>query len=712
MRPCAVALAFALLLGGSAPTHAQSAAQASGTLAVGSADPFLWLEDVDSPKSMAWVQAENTRSLAVLEGDPRYPALRAEALAIAQAKDRIPTPEFLGGGVYNFWQDADHVRGVWRRTSVADYANPSPDWSTVLDIDQLAKAEHANWVFKGVDCAEPRERRCLIALSDGGEDAVTLREFDLESDRFVDGGFALPHSKQTAAWLDENTVLVARDWGQGSMTASGYPFVVKALRRGQGLGQAEIVFHGQPSDVQVGPEVLVDGQGHKAALIVRGINFFESEKYLLGDHGIDQLSLPLKSTVEALVAGRLIISLKQDWTPTPGGRTYPQGAVVAVDLAAARSEPDHLYPTLVWAPGPKEGLESVGATKARLIITSLDNVRGRASVFTPNADGGWSQTRLALPDNAAIGLVSTSHEDDSSFFSVSSFLTPTSLWLNDDWGGALKEVKSLPPKFDATNLVIEQFEATSKDGTKIPYFVVRRKDLAYDGSNPTLLYAYGGFEVSMTPNYSAGLGKLWLEKGGVYVLANIRGGGEFGPAWHEAGLTVHRQRIYDDFAAVGRDLIARKITSPRHLGIRGGSNGGLLMGVEFEQHPELWNAVIIDVPLLDMLRFEQIAAGASWVGEYGSVADPAQRAFLASISPYNNLKAGTPYPEPFIFTTTKDDRVGPVHARKFAAKMASLGLPFLYYENTEGGHAAGANLQESAREQALEMVYLMRKLLN
>ena len=723
MRRRVFASLLAAIIGGvglvslSQASGAQAAAAPSGATLQAGDDPYLWLEDVSGSRSLAWVEAENKRSLAVLEGDPRYATLHAEALSLAQAKDRIPSPDFLNGDVYNFWQDADHVRGLWRRTSAEDYANPAPDWTTVLDLDQLAKDEHANWVYKGEACALPRERLCLIALSDGGEDATTLREFDLETDRFVDGGFNLSHSKQSADWLDSDTILVARDWGPGAMTASGYPFVVKILHRGQALSQAQVVFHGDPSDVQVDPHVLVDSQGHRAALIVRAVSFFETETYLLGDHGVDLLNLPKKSSVQDLVAGRLIVSLKQDWTPTPGGRTFAQGSVVAIDLAAARAEPDRLSPTLVWAPGPREALQQVSAVKDRLVLTALDNVRGRAYVLTPPAstggpEGDWTQTRIDLPDNSAISLVSTSRQDDRSFLSVSSFLTPTSLWLDDAWRGSLTKVKSLPPKFDASNLVTEQLEATSKDGTKVPYFVVHRKDIKYDGSNPTLLYAYGGFEVSMTPNYSANLGKLWLERGGVYVLANIRGGGEFGPAWHDAGLNVHRQRIYDDFAAVAQDLIARKITSPRRLGIRGGSNGGLLMGVEFEQHPDLWNAVIIDVPLLDMLRFEKIAAGASWVGEYGSVSNPEQRTFLASISPYNNLKSGVTYPEPFIFTTTKDDRVGPVHARKFAAKMEAMGLPFLYYENTEGGHAAGANLQEAAREQALEMTYLTRKLMD
>ena len=676
------------------------------------ADPYRWLEDVNGARPLAWVGEQNARALKLLEGDPRYAGLHAQALALAEAKDRIPRPEFIGGEVYNFWQDADHVRGVWRAAGVSDYAQPAPDWRTVLDLDALSKQQGANWVWKGATCQRPAETRCLISLSDGGEDAVTVREFDLSTGRFVEGGFDLPHSKQDVDWIDRDAVVLARDWGPGTMTASGYPFVVKVLQRGQQLRQAQTLVRGASTDeVGTSPRTFVDGEGRRAVIITRGVTFFSFEHYLLTEHGAEKLALPPKSTVEDLVAGRLIVSVRQDWTPQPGAALVPAGSVVSIDLAAAGAAPYRLSPTLVWSPGSREALGQVGATKSRLVITTLDNVRGRAEVFTPG-EAGWSRAHLALPDNAAVDLVATDDRSDDAFLQVQSFLTPTTLWLNDGWSGALSQVKALPPKFDAAGLVTEQFEATSKDGTRVSYFVVHRKDIRYDGSNPTLLYAYGGFEVSMTPSYSASLGKLWLERGGVYVLANIRGGGEFGPAWHEAALTVHRQRAYDDFAAVARDLIDKKITSPRRLGIRGGSNGGLLMGVEFEQHPELWNAVIIDVPLLDMLRFEQIAAGASWVGEYGSVSDPEQRAFLTSISPYANLKAGVAYPEPFIFTTTKDDRVGPAHARKFAAKMAAMGLPYLYYENTEGGHAAGANLREAAREQALEMTYLTRKLMD
>jgi len=709
MRPSTFALILAVSASSVLAGHRQAVAQAAA--AASSTDPFLWLEDVDGKRALDWVNAENTRSLKVLESDPRYAGLHADALALAQAKDRIPQPEFLSGQVYNFWQDVDHVRGLWRAVSVADYAQPEPEWRTVLDIDQLAKAENANWVFKGTACERPHERLCMVALSDGGEDAVTLREFDLSTSRFVDGGFALPHSKQEADWIDENTLILARDWGAGTMTASGYPFVVKVLHRGQQPRQAQEVFRGEPTD-QVGatPRVLVDGSGRRAIVITRGVTFFETEQYLVTPHGGRRLALPPKVDIDDLVAGRLIVTLREDWTP--GATTFKAGSVVSLDLGAVEADPDHLVATLVWAPGPRQALSEVSATRNRLVITGLDNVRGRAWVLSPTETGGWASRTLDLPDNAAVSIASTSSDDDQAFLDVTSFLTPTTLWQVDGWSGLLRQVKALPPKFDASNLVTEQFEATSKDGTRVPYFLIHRKDIKYDGSTPTLLYGYGGFEVSMTPAYSATLGKLWLERGGAYALANIRGGGEFGPAWHEAALTTHRQRAYDDFAAVGQDLIARKITSPRRLGIRGGSNGGLLMGVEFEQHPDLWNAAIIEVPLLDMLRFEQIAAGASWVGEYGSVSNPAQRAFLASISPYANLKTGVKYPEPFVFTTTKDDRVGPVHARKFAAEMEAMGLPFLYYENTEGGHAAGANLRETAHEQALEMVYLSQKLMD
>jgi prolyl oligopeptidase len=472
------------------------------------------------------------------------------------------------------------------------------------------------------------------------------------------------------------------------------------------------VFRGDAKDggYGVSPQVIHDGDGHQALLINRPLSTFEAENYLVTASGVKKLGLPLKVQIDDMVAGRLLVTLNQDWSVD--GQTLPQGALVSLDLTVTEADPEHLKPRLVYAPGPRESIDGVSATRSRLIVTLYQNVRGRAFVFAPTDDGGWTRQPLGLPDNASIDLAGADTHSDRAFLSVTSFLTPTTLWLADAADGKLAQVKALSPKFDASKDAVDQFEATSKDGTKIPYFVVHPKDMALNGANPTLLYAYGGFQVSMTPFYSGITGKLWLERGGVYVLANIRGGGEFGPAWHEAGLKTHRQRIYDDFAGVAEDLIARKITSPRRLGIQGGSNGGLLMGVEFTERPDLWHAVDIQVPLLDMLRFEQIAAGTSWVGEYGSVSVPEERAFLASISPYNNVKAGVDYPEPFIWTTTKDDRVGPQHARKFAALLASMGKPYLFYEVTEGGHGAGANLKERAHTSALEMTYFIRKLMD
>jgi prolyl oligopeptidase len=671
-------------------------------------DPFLWLENKDGARALSWVRAQNARTLPILEHDPHYAAFDAQALAILQSKDRIADPDTVRGDVFNFWQDAAHARGIWRRTSLQSYRSTSPAWTTVLDLDALAKRERANWVFEGADCAQPQERYCILSLSDGGEDAVTDREFDLATRRFVTGGFVLPREKQNTAWIDPDSLLVARAWEPGQVTTSGYPYVVKRLRRGQPLSSAVEVFRGAKSDVGVSPVALYDGRGNEAVLINRGVSFFESRIYLFTPAGLRRLDLPLKNQLQGLVDGRLLFTIDQDWTA--GGRSFKQGSVLAVNLAEAKADPSHLHPALVYAPGPRDALNSVAVTKDDVILTILHNVRGQAFVYTPAGASEWSKRSLNLPGDSTIDVTDTSLHDDHVFFTVQSFLTPDTLYLADAASGSIESVKQLPAEFDASNDVVEQHEATSKDGTKIPYFIIHPANMRYDYSNPTVLYAYGGFELSQTPYYSATTGRLWLERGGVYVLANIRGGGEFGPAWHEAGLKTHRQRIYDDFYAVGKDLIARKITAPRHLGIVGGSNGGLLMGVEFTQHPDMWNAVVMQVPLLDMLRYEKIQAGASWVGEYGSVSVPAERAFLAKISPYQNLRGGVAYPEPFLWTTTKDDRVGPQHARKFAAKLAAMHVPYLFYEVTEGGHGAGANSKEDAKTIALQWTYFTMKL--
>ncbi len=694
-----------------AQTPAAQPPAATGTPAAGtdSGDPFLWLEDVNGARALDWVKAENAKTLSALQSDPRFADFNATARKIGEAKDRIPYPRFFNGRVYNFWQDAAHVRGMWRSTSAASYASSAPVWTTVLDLDTLAKTERKNWVWGGANCDSPSRTRCLIDLSEGGEDAATVREFDLTRNRFVPGGFQLPRGKQDAAWATDDALLVSREWGPGTLTASGYAFVVKRLERGKPLSSAVEVARGAKTDVNVSADARPDGRGHRALLILRRVSFFQVETQILTPAGPRKLNVPLKSSVAQFVAGRLLIKLDEAWTAN--GTTFPAGALVSVHYADAVRNPDHLRPALVFAPGARQTLGSVSTTRDHVLLTMYDNVRGRAFVYTPIGRDGWSIRKLDVPENSSVDAGAADKVGTIGSVYVSGFLTPSTLLFADTATGRLTRAKAETPKFDASADTVDQRFATSSDGTKIPYFIVHQKSMKLDGSNPTIVYAYGGFDVSLTPSYDGALGKLWLEHGGVYVVANIRGGGEFGPAWHEAGLKTHRQLIYDDFAAVARDLIATKVTTPQHLGIQGGSNGGLLVGVEFTQHPELWNAVDIEVPLLDMLRFEKIQAGASWVGEYGTVAKPDERAFLASISPYNNLKTGTTYPKPFIWTTTKDDRVGPQHARKFAAKLASMGIPYLFYEVIEGGHGAGANIAEQSFTTALAMTYFTQQLM-
>jgi prolyl oligopeptidase len=673
-------------------------------------DKYLWLEDQESPRALDWVKAEDARSLKIIEADPHYATFDAEALKIAESPGRLPSPEQRNGEIYNLWRDASHINGIYRKTSLADYLTPHPHWQTVIDYDALGKQDKVKWVAHGLDCLYPGDHYCMVVLSAGGEDADTQREFDLKSGQFVPNGFVLPHSKQSVAWLDKDTLIVARDWGPGTMTASGYPFVVKLWKRGTPLDSAKEVFRGKPTDLGAGGYTIHDAKQHTLTLFSRNITIFSSQTFVLTPEGPKELMIPAKSNITGMLDGRVLLSIDEDWKPAGQIQTFKQGSLLEMKLSDVLKDPAHPKPTIVFAPTADEFLQSAATTKSRLLITTLKHVQGRAYIYSPTLTG-WSHRELPVPQNVSVSIESTDDSSDNFFLNISGFLTPPSLFLGDAATGTLTREKTEPAQFDASNDVVEQFEATSKDGTKIPYFIVHPKDMKDDGANPTLLNAYGGFQVSETPFYSGNIGKLWLEHGGVFVLANIRGGGEFGPAWHEAGLKAHRQRIYDDFAAVGEDLIARRITSPRHLGIMGGSNGGLLMGVEMTQHPDLWNAIVIQVPLLDMLRYEKIDAGASWVGEYGSVSVPAERAFLAKISPYNQLKPGVNYPEPFIFTSTKDDRVGPQHARKFAAKMEEFHEPFLYDEIIEGGHAAGANLIEQAQTWALTYTYLTSKLM-
>jgi prolyl oligopeptidase len=673
------------------------------------ADPYAWMEEIEGARPLDWARAENARSLPQLQNDPRYAGLHAEALKIATATDRIPDVSFLGEGrLSDFWQDAEHVRGLWRSTSIASYRASAPEWRTILDLDALSKAEAANWVWKGAQCLSPADELCLVSLSNGGKDANEIREFDTRAGHFVESGFRLPEAKPNLAWVDRDTLAVATEWRPGELTESGYPYILKMLKRGQALSDAAEVFRGETKDVSVFPVVFREPDGAVAAVFAeRGLDFFNTEHNLLTPAGPRRLDLPTKSTLQGYVAGRLIVSLEADW-PAKG---LKEGDLIDFDLAALKVAPGSLAPSLVLRPTAAQAVEQVMTTRDRLVIVLLDNVKGQVRSLARTSHG-WRSTTLSLPRDSTLSIGSASRQDDQILVSATGYLNPTSQWIANTASKESHKLRQLPDRFDALRFVTEQFWATSKDGTKIPYSIVHAKGLKLNGQNPTLLYAYGGFQVSQTPAYSGAVGKLWLEKGGVYVVANIRGGGEFGPRWHNAGLKLNRMRVYDDFFAVSEDLIARKITNPKRLGVMGGSNGGLLMGVALTRRPDLYNAIVIQVPLFDMIGYSHIGAGASWIGEYGDPAVPAERAMLMSYSPYQNLKRGQPYPKVFIETSTKDDRVHPAHARKAAARLKEYGYDYLYYENIDGGHAAAANLSERATRQALEFTYLLQQLMD
>jgi prolyl oligopeptidase len=671
-------------------------------------DPFRWLEDIHGARALAWVAQQNARTAAVLETDPRYELFRREALAIFTAKDRIPYPGFLADGIDNLWQDAAHSHGLWRRTTLTSYATPEPQWDVMLDLDQLSKTEGKSWFWKGATCLRPAERYCLVRLSNGGGDAVRVREFDTVAKRFVEGGFDFPIGKQYVDWLDRDTLIVGRDWsGSGAdLTASGYPDVLKIVKRGQPLDQAQTVFRGAPTDVWAQPRVLLAPDGAlRAILIQKGVSFFEQAVYLLTDAGPVQLRLPPKTSLEAFVSDQLTFTIQQDWDG------FKAGDLLSYDLAQLKASPASARPRLILAPSPTQAIDAVHATRNRLIVQLLDNVQGAIEVYRLR-DGAWGHERLGFPANAALSVRAASQDSDRLFVSSEGFLDPTALWAANAASGRLEKIKTLPPRFDASKDRVEQRFATSADGTRIPYFLVAPRSMTPKGTTPVQMFGYGGFQLSETPAYKPEMGKLWLERGGAYVVANIRGGGEFGPAWHDAALRDHRQRAFDDFAAVAKDLIATGVTSPRHLGIYGRSNGGILMSVSMTQHPELFGAVVIESPLIDMLRYNHLSAGASWVGEYGDPDVPADRAFIAKYSAYQLLRPGVKYPEPYITTNTEDDRVHPSHARKFAAKLESLGDPYLYYENTFGGHANDADPELNARRWARHYVYLSQKLMN
>jgi prolyl oligopeptidase len=662
-------------------------------------DPFQWLEEVRGEKALDFARAHSAKTTEVLEARPEYKPIYTRTLEILDSKEKIPTPELLGDTVYNFWKDDAHERGLWRRTTLASYRTAAPNWETVLDLDALAKADGKAWVWHGATCLPPAYAQCMVRLSPGGSDASVDREFDTRTKQFVANGFSLPEAKSNVAWRDEDTLWVGTDFGAGSLTDSGYPRIVKLWKRGTPLSEARTVFEGKTQDVASSgsSEILSDG---RYDVVTRSPAFFRQESFLLLDGRLVRLDLPEDCRPRVFFRDRLLFSLRSDWTV--GDKTYREGALLAGavdDLLRGVRRFDVLF-----EPSARVSLAGVDRTRDRVLLRTLDNVRSRITTLSLE-DGEWKRSEVPTPGLGTANLSAMNDETETFFLTYQDFTTPMSLWLSESGGKPVK-VKSMPEFFDAKGITTEQLEATSADGTKIPYFVVRPKGTKTDGSAPTLLYGYGGFEISEVPTYSGVLGSAWLARGGVYVLANIRGGGEFGPAWHKAAMKEQHIHNFEDFSAVARDLIARKITSARHLGIMGGSQGGLLVSGTFTLYPDLFHAVVAQVPLADMHRFNHLLAGASWMAEYGDPDKPEDWAYIEKWSPYQNLRPDAKYPTPFFWTNTRDDRVHPAHARKMVAKLEAQGHPVYYFENTEGGHGSGAVNKETAQVTALQYSYL------
>ncbi len=677
-------------------------------------DPYLWLEEVQGERALAWVRARNAESEGLLQARPGFAALKASLREVLDSREQIPYVTRRGDWLYNFWRDADNPRGLWRRTTLAEYRKPKPKWETVIDVDALGKAEKENWVWSRSTCLGPDYRRCLIALSRGGADATVVREFDTVSKTFVADGYTLPEAKASVEWIDKDHIYVGTDFGPGSLTDSGYPRVIKRWKRGTPLAAATTVFEGQAKDVAAFASVDPT-PGFERTTFGRAVTFYSDEIWLL--EGKDPGGKPVlvdKPGDAKLSFWRefVLIELRSDWAV--GGRTWPRGALLAGN-AAAYLKGERRFDAL-FLPTATRSLSSFGATRSRLLLDVLDNVASRIEEWQPAA-GAWRQREVKAPYPGSLSVtplhdpqIKNDPLGEAYFLNVADFLQPDTLQLGSAGSDAREVLKSRPSFFGATGMRAEQRFATSKDGTHVPYFVIWPKGASADGRNPTLLYGYGGFEVSLTPWYSGGVGRAWTGQGGVYVLANIRGGGEFGPGWHQGAILANKQKSYDDFAAVAEDLIKHKITSPQHLGIQGGSNGGLLVGAVMVQRPELFNAVVCQVPLLDMQRYHKLLAGASWMAEYGNPDKAEEWAWISKYSPYQNVKAGVKMPKVLFATSTRDDRVHPGHARKMAARMMEQGHPLLYWENIEGGHGGAADNGQRAQMQALEYSFLWMQL--
>jgi prolyl oligopeptidase len=669
------------------------------------ADPYLWLEEVTGEKALAWAREQNDLSTRELTSSEAFAALNARLLEILDSDEKIPSISKQGPYYYNFWRDAKNKRGLWRRTTLEEYRKAQPQWETVLDLDALGEAEKENWVWKGATFLEPSCKRCLINLSRGGADATVVREFDVTTQSFVKDGFTLPEAKSGVDWRDRNRVFVGTDFGPGSLTQSGYPRVVKEWKRGTPLAEARLVFEGRPEDVWVSAS-RDQTRGYQREFVNRGVTFWTDDLFLRRDGRLIKIEKPDDARAFAH-RDLLFIQLRTEWKI--GGQTYPAGALLATDFEAFLKGKRQF--DVLFTPTERKSLAGVTRTRRHVILNELDNVRNRLYVLT-RKDSIWRREELpGVPRNSSASARAVdADESDDYFLSLSDYLTPPTLSLGTLGKGPAKKLKQDPAFFNADGLTVSQHEAVSRDGTRVPYFQVSPRDLVLEGKNPTLLYGYGGFEIPLVPGYRSIPGAAWMERGGVYVVANIRGGGEFGPKWHQAALKANRPRAYEDFIAVAEDLVRRRVTAPRHLGIMGGSNGGLLMGNMLTLRPDLFGAIVCQVPLLDMRRYHQLLAGASWVAEFGNPDDSKEWEFIRTFSPYHNVKKDAKYPRILFTTSTRDDRVHPGHARKMVAKMKEMGHDVLYYENIEGGHGGAADNKQAAFMSSLAYTFLWNQL--
>ena len=667
-------------------------------------DTYLWLEVIDSEKSLEFVNTQNKITQDKLSSIAEYQAIYDKSLEIYNSTYRIAFPSIIGNHIYNFWQDKEHARGIWRRTTKESYLSNNPIWETLLDIDELALKDGIKWVYKGSNGLYPNYNRFIINLSNGGGDAVEIREFDITTKSFIKDGFYIPQAKGYASYLDENNLIVSTDFGEGTMTTSGYPNQVKLWKRGTLLKDAQLIHTGNINDVSSSGYVMRDNDKNYL-LIHQGTTFYTKIAYISENNKLIKLDLPEDISISTILNDQIVLNLKSDWNVN--GIIYKQGSIVSAKFSSLIKGIKEI--TLIFTPDEFTSVNEVSSTKNKILVTILTNVKSELNSYTFENDK-WVIEKVNAPDVGTISIVTTDHFSDEYYFNFQNFLTPPSLYFANSSNNSVKEIKTLPSFFDSSKYKVEQFKAKSTDGTMVPYFVISSKTMVYNSQNPTILYGYGGFEVSKEPSYSAVMGNAWLENGGVYVLSNIRGGGEYGPKWHQAGLKENRQTVYNDFHCIAQELIAKKITSNKNLGIMGRSNGGLLVGVAFTQRPDLYNAVVCEVPLLDMQRYNKLLAGASWMGEYGNPDIPEEWEYIKKYSPYHNLKKDVDYPEVYFYTSTRDDRVHPGHARKMAAKMIDMGYPIYYYENTEGGHAGASTNEQSAKYSAMTFSYLLMKL--